>query len=95
MVSGIAIPPPKVPPIGLILYGREAPMVSGIAIPPSEFPPPLRECFLRSVPVREAEVSTVVSEVELVKEGEVSPPIEMAESGGNGANGKPSAPLPG
>ena len=94
MVSGIAVPPPKVPR-SIILFGREAPMVSGIAVQPSEFPPPLRECFLRSVPVHEAEVSTVVSEVGLVKEGEISPPIEMAESGGNGANGKPSAPLPG
>ena len=37
---------------------------------------------------------TEVSEVELVK-GEVSPPIEIVEYGGNGANGKPSAPLPG
>ena len=95
MVSGTAIPPPKFPPLGLILYGREAPIVSGTAIPPSEFPLPLRECFVRSVPVREAEVSAVVSEVELVKEGEVSPPIEIVEHGGNGANSKPSAPLPG
>ena len=60
VVSGIAVPPPKVPR-SIILFGREAPMVSGIAVPPSEFPPPLNECFLKSVPVREAEEGAVVN----------------------------------
>ena len=90
VASGIAVPLPKVPR-SIILFGGATPMVSGIAVPPSECPPPLNECFLRSVQVREAGEGAV----ELGSAGDTSPPVTSAELGGNGANGKPLAPLPG
>ena len=87
-VSGIAAPLPEIP-LCIILFGGATPMVSGIAVPPSECPPLVS--FLRSVQVHEAGEGAD----ELGNAGEISPPGSAAVEEGNGANGKPSAPLPG
>ena len=86
-VSGIAAPLPEIP-LCIILFGGATPMVSGIAAPPSECPP---RNLVQAVLVDEADEGAEA----LGSASETSSPDSATGKEGNGANGKPSAPLPG
>ena len=86
-VSGIAAPLSEIP-LCIVLFGGATPMVPGIATAPSECPP---RNLVQGVRVDEVEEGAEA----LGSASETRSPDSAAGKEGNGANGKPSAPLPG
>ena len=86
-VSGIAAPLSEIP-LCIVLFGGATPMVPGIATAPSECPP---RNLVQGVLVDEADEGAEA----LGSASETRSPDSATGKEGNGANGKPSAPLPG